>query len=373
MNNINIIVPELPESVNNAIIIQWHKKPGDIINIDDVLVELETDKIVLEIPATVPGILKQILVSQNSKVQSQQIIGVIEKRIQNNNVNFKTKTSIKTHYQKNYTQPNQQFYSPSTRRKMSIQDNILQDIQKNKTLGSEHTTLKNKKRIPMSPIRQQIAKQLMLSKNNTITLTTFNEVNMEQIQIIRKKYSSDIQQEYQIKLGFMPFYIKASAIALKKYPQINAYIDNQDIIYNDTYHINIAIATQRGLITPIIKNTDILSIISLEKNIQNLLYKSNNNKLSLDELSSGTFTITNGGVFGSLMSTPIINPPQSAILGIHAIQNRPIVINKKICIMPMTYLALSYDHRLIDGKEAISFLIYLKKLLENPIILLLNM
>ncbi|QJC30817.1 2-oxo acid dehydrogenase subunit E2 [Enterobacteriaceae endosymbiont of Macroplea appendiculata] len=372
MNNINIIVPELPESVNNAIIIQWHKKPGDIINIDDVLVDLETDKIVLEIPATVHGILKQILVSQNSKVQSQQIIGVIEQIIQNNDINIKTNTSIKN-YQKKCIQQNKQFYSPSTRRKMSVQNNILQDIQKNKPLMSEYTTLKNKKRIPMTPIRQQITKQLMLSKNNTITLTTFNEVNMEQIQIIRKKYASNIQQEYQIKLGFMPFYIKASAIALKKYPQINAYIDNQDIIYNDTYHINIAIATQRGLITPIIKNTDILSIISLEKKIQILLCKSNNNKLTLDELSSGTFTITNGGVFGSLMSTPIINPPQSAILGIHAIQNRPIVINKEICIMPMTYLALSYDHRLIDGKEAISFLVYLKKLLEDPIILLLNM
>ncbi|QJC36497.1 dihydrolipoyllysine-residue succinyltransferase [Enterobacteriaceae endosymbiont of Donacia simplex] len=391
MDNINIIVPELPESINNAIIIKWFKKPGEKIKIDDILLELETDKVVLEIPSTINGILEKILVKQGETVKSQQIIGILKKvkflkNTEDNNKNVikysEFFNSIKN--QKKILKKLNNF-SPSIRRnmkkknfsvkelnnfdnKINLNSENLNNIKKNKEQFFKNNNFEKKK---MSPIRKYISKKLMDSKNNTVMLTTFNEVNMKKIINIKNKYKNFIYENYNIKLGFTSFHIKAITQALKSFKKINAFIDGENIIYNNYYNINIAIATERGLITPIIYNTNKLSLIDIEKKIKKLIIKSNKNQLSIEDLVSGTFTITNGGVFGSLMSTPIINPPQSAILGMHVIKDRPVVINNKICIMPMMYLALSYDHRLIDGKDAIGFLILVKTLLEDPIKLFL--
>ncbi|QJC32067.1 dihydrolipoyllysine-residue succinyltransferase [Enterobacteriaceae endosymbiont of Donacia versicolorea] len=393
MDNFNITVPELPESVNNAIIIQWYKKPGETIKIDDILLELETDKVVLEIPATINGILKKILVKAGEKVQSQQIIGILQKKniLKEQNNNKKNKISnllFKSNSYNNKIKLSNKFnnLSPSIRKKIKTNNislnkiNDLDDklILNNKKINNNKLNQKislnknNFKKIKMSPIRKYISQKLMDSKNNTVMLTTFNEVNMKKIINIKNDYNHLVNEVYNIKLGFTSFHVKAVTQALQFFKKINAFIEGENIIYNNFYNINIAISTKRGLITPIIYNTDKLSLIDIEKKIKSLVIQSHKNQLSIKDLSSGTFTITNGGVFGSLMSTPIINPPQSAILGIHAIKDRPIVINNKICIMPMMYLALSYDHRLIDGKDAIGFLMLIKRLLEDPIRLFLQ-
>ncbi|QJC31642.1 dihydrolipoyllysine-residue succinyltransferase [Enterobacteriaceae endosymbiont of Donacia tomentosa] len=394
MDNINIIVPELPESVNDATIIEWYKKPGDIIKVDDILLELETDKIVLEIPSTINGILEKILMQKGEKVKSQQIIGIL-KKIENkkeknvtknsnlhntNNINDISDINKKQLFEKINN------FSPSIRRMINKNNlSINQNNNSTKKINKDFKVVNNNekqknnvsidhniKKIKMDPIRQYIAKKLMDSKKNTVMLTTFNEVNMKNIINIKNNYSDFIYKMHGIKLGFTSFHVKAVSQALQSFKKINAFIDGEYIIYNNFYNINIAIASNRGLVAPIIYNTNQLSLIDIEKKIKDLIIKSNTNKLSPEDLISGTFTISNGGIFGSLMSTPIINPPQSAILGIHAIKNRPVVIENKICIMPMMYLALSYDHRLIDGKEAISFLVLIKKLLEDPLRLFLT-
>ncbi|QJC28617.1 2-oxoglutarate dehydrogenase complex dihydrolipoyllysine-residue succinyltransferase [Enterobacteriaceae endosymbiont of Plateumaris consimilis] len=392
MNIINIIVPELPESVNNAIIVQWHKKPGDKIYLDDILVELETDKVVLEIPATANGILNSILVDTGNIVESQQIIGTInlkkdlDKNIilnTTNNENKKFKKQLNNFKQNNFTDKKINDFSPSIRKKIKTNNITIEQINNFNNLNinkiknfhkkeKNNLLINNYKRVKMTPIRKHIAKRLMESKNNSVMLTTFNEVNMQEIINIKHKYSELFKKKYEIKLGLTSFHVKAVSQALKYFPKLNAFIDGEDIIYNDIYNINIALSTERGLLAPVIKNTNNLSLVEIEKKIKKLVIKGNTNKLSVDDLSSGNFTITNGGIFGSLMSTPIINPPQSAILGIHAINNRPFVLNNKISIVPIMYLALSYDHRLIDGKDSIKFLFLIKQLLEDPLRLLLN-
>ncbi|QJC28165.1 2-oxoglutarate dehydrogenase complex dihydrolipoyllysine-residue succinyltransferase [Enterobacteriaceae endosymbiont of Plateumaris braccata] len=391
MNIINIIVPELPESVNNAVIIQWHKKPGDKIYLDDILVELETDKVVLEIPATKNGILNSILVDTGNIVESQQIIGTINltKNLDNvalnitNNKNNKLKKQLNNFKKNNFTDKKINDFSPSIRKKIKTNNITIEQINDFNNLNinkiknfhkkeKDSSLVNNYKRVKMTPIRKHIAQRLMESKNNSVMLTTFNEVNMQKIINIRQKYGELFKRKYEIKLGLTSFHVKAVSQALKFFPKLNAFIDGEDIIYNDIYNINIALSTERGLLAPIIKNTNNLSLVEIEKEIKKLVVKGNTNKLSVDDLSSGNFTITNGGVFGSLMSTPIINPPQSAILGIHAINNRPFVLNNKISIVPIMYLALSYDHRLIDGKDSIKFLFLIKQLLEDPFRLLLN-
>ncbi|QJC37317.1 dihydrolipoyllysine-residue succinyltransferase [Enterobacteriaceae endosymbiont of Donacia thalassina] len=380
MDNINIIVPELPESINNAIIIQWYKKPGEKVKIDDILLELETDKVVLEIPSTIDGFLEKILVKTGEKVKSQQIIGILKKEKflknqENNNKNITKLNNTVINQKKILNKLND--FSPSLRRNIKKNNLLLDKINNLNNLENikknEEKILKNNdtEKKEMSPIRKYISKKLMDSKNNTVMLTTFNEVNMKKIVKIKNNYKNFILENYNIKLGFTSFHVKAVTQALQSFKKINAFIDGENIIYNNFYNINIAIATERGLVAPVIYNTNKLSLIDIEKKIKKLILKSNKNKLSIKDLVSGTFTITNGGVFGSLMSTPIINPPQSAILGMHVIKERPIVLNNKICIMPMMYLALSYDHRLIDGKDAIGFLMLVKTLLEDPIKLFL--
>ncbi|WP_343192413.1 dihydrolipoyllysine-residue succinyltransferase [Buchnera aphidicola (Taiwanaphis decaspermi)] len=384
MNKLDIFVPDLPESVDNAKILKWHKKSGDIIKKGDILLDIETDKVVMEIPSDNNGILKKIIKKNDDLVFSKEKIGELKlvkknKNINNENIFF---TNIK-----NNTTPairklinkhnlkKEKITGSGSKGKITKQD-VDKHIKYKKILKNKKNAIKIEKnnitRIPMNPIRKCISNRLMNSKNNTVTLTTFNEVNMKNIINIRKKYSETFKKRHKIKLGFMSFFVKAVSKSLECYPNINAYIDQQDIVYFKDININIAISTSLGVVTPLLKNTNIISIANIEKKIKKFITKSNNNKLTIDNLKMGGFTITNGGVFGSLMSTPIINPPQSAILGMHVIKDRPMALNGIIKILPMMYLSLSYDHRIIDGKESVGFLSMVKNFIEDTNLLFLD-
>ncbi|MCV2528361.1 MAG: dihydrolipoyllysine-residue succinyltransferase [Candidatus Lightella neohaematopini] len=377
MSIINIIVPELPESINSATIVVWHKNIGDYVNYNDIIAEIETDKVILEIPAKINGKLTSIKSKIGSIVVSKQIIGTIESFTNNNKKETLTNNKLLNEININNVVINKlsNYLSPSVRRIINKYNlnigNIIDNIKNNKKTKNL-TNKRTIKYVPMSNLRKKIAKKLMKSKNNTAMVTTFNEINMKPLINIKKKYGKDFKYTYGIKLGFMSFYLKAAVEALKTVPEINTFINNDNIAYYNYFDINIAMSTENGLITPIIKNVDKLSIYKIEKIIKKLSFKSKINKLTTNDLINGNFTITNGGVFGSLISTPIINIPQSAILGLHAIKDRTVVLNKKIIILPMMYVALSYDHRIIDGREAIKFLLKIKDIIENPIKLLFN-
>ncbi|CAL4320881.1 dihydrolipoyllysine-residue succinyltransferase [Buchnera aphidicola] len=364
-----VIVPNLPESVNNAKIIKWYKSVGEKVIKNELLLEVETDKIIIEVSAPKSGILKNVLEKEGNIVVSKQILANIE--LENNEKNkhiLLNKKKIKT------IEINT--LSPSVRRnnKKNFLDVKKKNIKKklNKNICNKNKNIQKKENIkinkivPMSSLRVKISERLLEAQKNMAMLTTFNEVNMKNVIKIRNKYQNKIQKKFEIKLGFMSFYIKAVSEALKKYPEINSMIDeNNNIIYYKDIDINIAVSTSRGLIAPVIKNANFLKMLEIEKKIKYFVNQGNSGKLTLKELSGGTFTITNGGVFGSLFSTPIINPPQSAILGINVIQNRPIAVNNVVKICPMSYLSLSYDHRIIDGKESIGFLKKIKDILED--------
>ncbi len=379
-SKIDIIVPELPESVTDATVRNWHKKIGDLIEKNEILVDLETDKVIIEIPAPLSGILESLLEKKGSIVRSYQKLGSL---CYNKNKDYSHKnipeylspqklSPQKLSPQKLYK--NKFYLSPSIRRIMAKYDLSIEELTEHKNKKNDNKKLYDvkEKRVPMTRLRKRIADRLLEAKNNTAMLTTFNEVNMKPIIDIRKKYGDIFKKKYGIKLGFMSFYVKAVLKGLKLFPEINAYIDGEDIIYHNYVDISISISTHRGLVTPVLKNIDLLTLSEIEKKINILAIKARENKLKIDDLIGGNFTISNGGIFGSLMSTPIINPPQSAILGMHTIQYRPMAVNNNVVILPMMYLALTYDHRLIDGKESISFLVNIKETLENPIKMLLN-
>ncbi|WMY97639.1 MAG: 2-oxoglutarate dehydrogenase complex dihydrolipoyllysine-residue succinyltransferase [Arsenophonus sp.] len=408
MNFIDILVPDLPESVTDATVATWHKKPGDKIMRDEVLLEIETDKVILEVPAVESGILESIYKDTGTTVLAKELLGRIKiintevlKKIEQNSEN------IVLNNKKNKIEEIEKYLTPSLRRLIKeynldikyikgsglngriIREDIEQYIKNNKIKPVDLTINKNQndnnkkitsnidinrseKRIPMSRLRKRIAERLLDVSQNTAMLTTFNEVNMKPVINLRNQYGESFEKNHGIRLGFMSFYVKAVIEALNKYPEFNASIDGDDIIYYQYIDISIAVSTPRGLVTPVLRNVDQQNIAEIEKNIKELAIKGRENKLKVNELIGGNFTITNGGIFGSLMSTPIINPPQVAILGMHAIKDRAIVINNKIDILPMMYLALSYDHRLIDGREAVGFLLVIKNILEDPIRLLLN-
>lgn len=411
-SNIDILVPSLPESVSDATVAVWHKKPGDTIKRDEILLEIETDKIMLEVPAPNTGILESILEEEGSIVTSGQTLGrlSIQSIIQNNMKNeSQSQNKNMSNINRNFEYENNDEHdvlSPSIRKLIAehniqsknIQGSgvkgrlIRQDVEKYielekkvdsynlknvDSLECDHQKITNhhrkETRIVMSRLRKKISERLLEVTRTTAMLTTFNEVNMHPIIILRKKYGELFEKKYGIKLGFMSFCVKSVLEGLRSFPDINASIDREEIIHYHYFDISIAVSTPRGLITPVLRNVDTLDISDIEKNIKLLAERGRNGKLTLDELSGGTFTITNGGVFGSLMSTPIINPPQSAILGMHTIKERPMAIEGKMVILPMMYLALSYDHRLIDGKDAVSFLVFIKELLEDPIRLFLKL
>ncbi|URJ23480.1 2-oxoglutarate dehydrogenase complex dihydrolipoyllysine-residue succinyltransferase [Blochmannia endosymbiont of Camponotus sp. C-003] len=411
MSNIDILVPNLPESVADATVAVWHKKPGDTVQQDDILLEIETDKIMLEVPAPNTGVLESILEQEGSTVTSGQILG----RLNIDHLFFQKDTKKIFQDQKSTTsvtfqediiaqnKENHNILTPSIR-KLIAEHNLhpkniqgtgikgrltRQDIEahirsekkihytdqknnKNITHDYDYDDIKNthndrkETRILMNRLRKKISERLLSVTNTTAMLTTFNEVNMQPIIKLRKKYGELFEKRYGIKLGIMSFYVKAVLEGLKHFPEINASIDGEEIVYYHYFDISIAVSTVRGLITPVLRDIDTLSMSDIEKNIKYLAEKGRDGKLTIEELSGGNFTITNGGVFGSLMSTPIINPPQSAILGMHAIKDRPIAQDGQVAILPMMYLALSYDHRLIDGKDSIKFLVYIKELLEDP-------
>src|SRR5574337_1023870 len=408
--SIELKVPVLPESVSDATIASWHKKAGDAVARDENLVDLETDKVVLEVPSPVDGVLKEIRHEVGDTVNGEQVIAIIEEgaaaapareaRQEASKPEAKTPAPAKAGQPKaDKSAPGgAEDLSPAGRRVATEQDidparvtgtgrdgRVTKEdlVNYGKSGGSAPAAAppaakptpgsRPEERVPMTRMRARIAERLMQSKNSIAMLTSFNEVNLAEVVKMRKALGEAFQKEYGIKLGFMSFFVKAAAEALKRYPYVNASVDGNDVIYHGYQDISIAVSTDRGLVTPVLRDVQDMSFADVEKAIADYATKARTNKLSLDDLQGGTFTITNGGTFGSLLSTPIVNPPQSAILGMHTIKERPIVENGQIVAAPMMYIALSYDHRIIDGKDAVLFLVDIKNQLENPHKMLLGL
>lgn len=400
MSSVDILVPDLPESVADATVATWHKKPGDSVQRDEVLVEIETDKVVLEVPASADGILDAVLEDEGTTVTSRQILGRLrEGNSAGKETNAKADAKASTPAQRQQASLEEQSndaLSPAIRRLLaehSLDASAIkgtgvggritrEDVEKHLAKAPAKAEAapapvaplagRSEKRVPMTRLRKRVAERLLEAKNSTAMLTTFNEVNMKPIMDLRKQYGDAFEKRHGIRLGFMSFYVKAVVEALKRYPEVNASIDGDDVVYHNYFDVSMAVSTPRGLVTPVLRDVDALGMADIEKNIKELAVKGRDGKLTVDDLTGGNFTITNGGVFGSLMSTPIINPPQSAILGMHAIKDRPMAVDGKVEILPMMYLALSYDHRLIDGRESVGFLVTIKELLEDPTRLLLD-
>ncbi|ANO33379.1 2-oxoglutarate dehydrogenase complex dihydrolipoyllysine-residue succinyltransferase [Vibrio breoganii] len=403
---IEILVPDLPESVADATVATWHKKPGERVERDDVLVDIETDKVVLEVPAPEAGVLEEIFEEEGATVLSKQLLAKIKLGAvagePTKDSTEDTEASPDKRHKASLTEESNEALSPAVRRLLAEHNLSPSDV-KGTGVGGRITredvdahlanaakaakaapaatptaepelpaAARTQKRVPMTRLRKTVANRLLEAKNSTAMLTTFNEVNMKPIMDLRAQYKDSFEKRHDTRLGFMSFYVKAVTEALKRYPEVNASIDGEDIVYHNYFDISMAVSTPRGLVTPVLKDCDTLSFAEIEKGIKELAIKGRDGKLTVDELIGGNFTITNGGVFGSLMSTPIINPPQAAILGMHKIQDRPMAVDGKVEILPMMYLALSYDHRLIDGRESVGFLVTIKELLEDPARLLLD-
>ena len=389
----DILVPSLPESVADATLVVWHKQPGDWVDAGDNLADLETDKVILEVPAPYSGVLTEIVRNAGETVIGGELLAKLD-------IQKQTKPQAKA------TDKEEPLLSPSVRKLVAENDinpsdisgtgkhgrilktDVLDFLNEQQTSPEEPTpsmeisnaplsatavdSLRPEQRVPMTRLRAKIAERLLQAQQNAAMLTTFNEVNLKSVIDLRNQYKERFEAKHNVKLGFMSFFVKASIEALKRFPAINASIDGNDIIYHGYYDIGIAVTTPRGLIVPILRDADQLDFAGIEKGIQDFGSKARNGSISVEDLSGGTFTITNGGIFGSMLSTPILNPPQCAILGMHAIKDRPVVENGEIVIRPIMYLALSYDHRLVDGKEAVQFLGIIKESLEAPAHLLLN-
>ena len=402
---IEVKVPVLPESVSDATIASWHKKAGDAVKRDENLLDLETDKVVLEVPSPVDGVLKEIKFEAGATVTSQQVIAVIEEGATAaapaaeapkpaagaEEVMPKDKAAALHAAAPASTTPkpvggelppgarfaattsgvNPAEVAGTGRRGMVTKEDIV-NYASGKTAGVAGGA-RPEERVPMTRMRARIAERLMQSKNSIAMLTSFNEVNLAKVMEMRKELQDDFVKTHGIKLGFMSFFAKAAANALQRHPIVNASVDGNDVIYHGYADISIAVSTDKGLVTPVLRNVERMGFAEIEQGIADYAKKARDGKLGLDDLQGGTFTITNGGTFGSLMSTPIVNPPQSAILGMHAIKERPIAENGQVVIAPMMYIALSYDHRIIDGKDAVLFLVDIKNQLENPHRMLLGM
>ena len=372
-----IKVPVLPESITEATVAAWHKKPGDYVELDDVIVEIETDKVVLEVPAEEAGVLSEITAEEGETVSEQQVLGLIDDEADSEDIQSK-ETQDQSEEKVEESSP--------------IQNNEPEVIQENTAKEQDNTPDTPKvvyeptpepsnskpignrmeERVPMTRIRKTIANKLHSATQNTAMLTTFNEVDMTEILSMRASYKEAFEKKYSVKLGFMSFFVKAAVESLKKFPTVNAYIDGEDIVYHAYCDVSVAVSSDRGLVVPVLRDAHKMGMHDIEKGIIDFAVRAQDGTLGIEEMSGGTFTISNGGVFGSLMSTPILNSPQSAILGMHKTQDRPVAVNGEVVIRPMMYLALSYDHRIIDGKEAVQFLISIKEALEDPARLLLK-
>jgi len=399
--SIEVKVPILPESVADAIVATWHKQVGDAVSVDENLVDIETEKVVLEVPATVDGVIKEIRAEEGATVGEQEVIAIIEEGAAAT-APAPAATSEDT--------PASQTTSPDTNddadklspavRKMLAENNLdastikgtgkngrllKEDVQnalkakpETSTPASEPVKTaqageRNERRVPMTRLRSTIARRLKEAQDTQAMLTTFNDVNMQAVMDLRKQYKELFEKKHGTRLGFMSFFVKAAIEALKRFPAVNASIDGNDLVYHDFYDIGIAASSPRGLVVPVLRDVDQLSFAGVEKTIGEYGKKAKEGKLTMEDLVGGTFTISNGGTFGSMMSTPIVNPPQSAILGMHRIEDRPIAENGEVVIRPMMYLALTYDHRIIDGSESVLFLRTIKECLEDPARLLLEL
>ena len=395
-NVIDIVVPVLPESVADATVATWHVAEGEAVSRDQQLVDIETDKVVLEVVAQEDGVVGKIIHAEGDTVLGEQKIGEL-------NAGASAAAAPAASAPAADEAAGDSVASPSVRRLLNEKGLTEADVKgsgKGGRITKEDVEAaaskpaaapaasaataaatagaaaalgeRSQKRVPMTRLRKTIANRLLEAKNSTAMLTTFNEVNMKPIMDLRKQYKDVFEKTHDTRLGFMSFYVKAVTEALKRYPAVNASIDGDDIVYHNFFDISIAVSTPRGLVTPVLRDADQLSMAGIEKGIKDLAIKGRDGKLTMDDMQGGNFTITNGGVFGSLLSTPIINLPQTAILGMHKIQDRPMAVDGKVEILPMMYLALSYDHRLIDGKESVGFLVTIKELLEDPTRLLLD-
>ena len=354
----DIIVPELGESIIEGTLTAWLVKEGSSFQAGDNLAEIETEKITIEIPAQSAGTISKILISEGSSVKVGEVIAQFS-----NSEESTASSPSKTTKEDPPASSSEVVDVPKVKKSDKNQQKTLETIISN---FDETTNNEGERSVPMSKLRQTIARRLKDAQNTAAILTTFNEVDMTAIMALRKKQQAAFQKKNGVKLGIMSFFIKACVQVLKELPEINSEIFKDKIIYKNYFDIGVAIGSEKGLVVPIIRDAEKLSNAEIEKEIINLATKANSNKLAMKDLSGGTFSITNGGVYGSMMSTPIINPPQSAILGMHSIIERPIAIKNKVSIRPMMYTALSYDHRLIDGKQAVTFLVRLKEILENP-------
>lgn len=406
--SIEINVPMLPESVADATVVTWHKKPGDQVKRDDNLVDLETDKVVLEVPASADGVMGEIIKPVGTVVKTGEILAHL-----NTDKEASMKTEQPSASSSAATTPVAEknkgansaatLAGPAARRSAAEQGLSLENIpgsgksgrvtradvsqQTASSAATEKSNLSSRmsdpsaadsqhgrleKRVPMTRLRARIAERLVAAQHNAAILTTFNEINLQKVIELRSLYKDSFEKKHGTRLGFMSFFTKAVIAALQRFPAVNASIDGNDVVYHSYFDIGIAVSTERGLVVPILRDADRLSFAEIEKTIANYGRKAKENQIAIEDMTGGTFTITNGGVFGSLLATPIINPPQSAILGMNKIEERPIAENGEIVIRPMMYVALSYDHRIIDGKESVSFLKTIKELLEDPSRLLID-
>lgn len=411
---IEIKAPTFPESVAEGNIATWHKQPGEAVSRDELIVDIETDKVVLEVAAPADGVISEVLKSEGDVVLSNEIIALFQEGA------VEATTAEPEAQGEDAPQPTEgAVASPAARKLMEenavdssqvagtgknglvTKEDVVNFIKQADLAGSSvvaQTTSapaeeaapapvvvpppaivplnqegRLEKRVPMTRLRASIAKRLLDAQHNAAMLTTFNEVNMQPIMDLRSKYKDQFEKTHQTKLGFMSFFVKAAVESLKKFPEVNASIDGSDIVYHGYYDVGVAVSSDRGLVVPVLRDADGMTLADVESTIKDYGSKAKEGKLAIEDMMGGTFTITNGGVFGSLMSTPILNPPQTAILGMHKIQERPMAVNGEVVIQPMMYLALSYDHRLIDGKEAVQFLVSVKELLEEPAKILLNL
>ena len=391
--SVELIVPTLGESITEATVSKWLKKIGESFEVDEPLVEIETDKITVEVPAPSAGVLSEIKVKEGKDVNIGGVLGIIgevdattpskeKKQLPEEEVSKENKkTKVVSNNQNNLT--NDPKLSPSVKKileennlesskiKSSREDgrltkaDVLEHL-KNPSKNNNKSSMEREEIVPLSKIRRTIATRLKEAQNTAAILTTFNEIDMSEIINVREAKKEDFMKRYDVKLGFMSFFVKASVMALQEFSAVNAEIRDDNIIYKNHYDIGIAVGTEKGLVVPVLKNADKMTFGDIEKQIVELSSKAKKGTLTMDDLSGGTFTISNGGVYGSMLSTPIINRPQSGILGMHNISKRAVVIDDEIVIRPMMYLAFSYDHRIIDGKESVGFLVKVKELLENP-------
>ncbi|MGA7297833.1 MAG: 2-oxoglutarate dehydrogenase complex dihydrolipoyllysine-residue succinyltransferase [Rhodanobacteraceae bacterium] len=407
-------VPVLPESVSDATIASWHKKAGDAVSRDENLVDLETDKVVLEVPSPVDGVIKEIRHEEGDTVTSEQVIAMIEEGASAAGGDQDKKTSAKSESEDSpapqdksgiEAKPQQdtsakpastptrdtskanEDLSPAGRR-VASEEGIdaskvegtgrggrvtKEDLLKRNQQATAASGSRPEERVPMTRIRKRIAERLMQSKNSIAMLTSFNEINLAEVKKMRKTFGEQFKATHGVKLGYMSFFVKAVCEALKRHPVVNASVDGEDIIYHGYQDISIAVSTEKGLVTPVLRDAQDMSFAEIEATIGDFAERARAGKLSLDDLQGGTFTVTNGGTFGSLLSTPIVNPPQSAILGMHTIKDRADVVDGELVVAPMMYIAISYDHRIIDGKDAVLFLVDIKNQLENPHRMLLGL